>query len=138
MGTLARTNFRSLERALALRRMVIDRLQSPSGSGKFASIRSLFDSKGVDAEEEAKAARLLIDGLIERRGASADDTVALVRLDGRIDAAMTDMRRQLKAEIDRLLVSLDAGDAKATSDILARVDSLRDQLIQKLDSIRAD
>jgi adenylate cyclase len=80
----------------------------------------------------------LIDGLIERRGASADDTVALVRLDGRIDAAMADMRRQLNAEIDRLLASLDAGDAKATSDILARVDSLRDELIQKLDSIRAD
>ena len=39
-GSLARTNIRSLERALALRRMVIEKLQSPSSGDKSAVIRA--------------------------------------------------------------------------------------------------
>ena len=137
-GNLARTNIRSLERALAIRRMIIEKIQAPSGGNKFAAIRSVFEAKGAEVEKEAQAARELINGLIERRTTFADDAIALVRLESRIDAAMADTRRQLNAEIERLLAALDAGDAKATSDSLARVDALRDDLIQKLDSIRAD
>jgi class 3 adenylate cyclase len=135
-GHLARTNIRSLERALALRRMVIEKIQSPSGSDKLATIRSLFDSKGAEVEQEAQAARTLINDLIETR--APGDAIALVRLEGRIDAAMADTRRQLNAEIERLFAALDAGDARATTENLARVDALRDELIQKLDLIRAD
>jgi adenylate cyclase len=51
---------------------------------------------------------------------------------------MADTRRELNAEIERLLAALDAGDAKATADGLERVDALRDDLNHKLDSIRAD
>ena len=36
-GHLARTNIRSLERALALRRMVIEKIQSPSSGDKSAT-----------------------------------------------------------------------------------------------------
>src|SRR5690242_17436769 len=70
-GHLARTNIRSLERALALRRMVIEKMQSPEGSDKLAEIRKLFDSKDGEVEKEAQAARDLINGLIEKRKASA-------------------------------------------------------------------
>ena len=65
-GHLARANIRSLERALALRRMVIEKLQSPSGGDKSAAIRNVFDAKGVEVEREAQAARALINGLIEK------------------------------------------------------------------------
>jgi class 3 adenylate cyclase len=136
-GSLARTNIRSLERALALRRMVIEKMQSPSGGDKFAAIRNVFDAKGVEVEREAQAARTLINGLVEK-GATLGDETALVRLETRIDSAMADTRRELNAEIERLLAALDTGDAKATADSLARVDALRDDLNQKLDSIRAD
>jgi class 3 adenylate cyclase len=136
-GNLARANIRSLERALALRRMIIEKIQSPSG-GKSAAIRKIFDAKGVEVEQEAQAARALINGLIERKTAFADDTVVLIRLQSRIDATMADARRQLSAEIERLLAALDANDVKAASDSLGRVDTLRDELNQKLDSIRAD
>jgi adenylate cyclase len=136
-GSLARTNIRSLERALALRRMVIEKMQSPSGGDKFAAIRDVFDAKGVEVEREAQAARTLINGLVEK-GATLGDETALVRLETRIDSAMADTRRELNAEIERLLAALDTGDAKATADSLARVDALRDDLNQKLDSIRAD
>jgi class 3 adenylate cyclase len=136
-GNLARTNIRSLERALALRRMVIEKIQSPSSSDKFAAIRNAFDAKGVEVEREAQAARGLIHDLIEK-GANFGDANALVRLETRIDSAIADTRRQLHAEIERLLAALDTGDAKSTADSLQRVDALRDDLNQKLDSIRAD
>ena len=136
-GHLARTNIRSLERALALRRMVIERIQSPSSGDKLAAIRNVIDAKGAEVEREAQAARALINGLIEK-GATFGDATALARLESRIDSAMADTRRELNAEIERLLATLDTGDAKATADSLQRVDALRDDLNQKLDSIRAD
>jgi adenylate cyclase len=137
-GHLARANIRSLERALALRRMIIEKIQSPLSGAKSAAIRKIFDAKGAEVEQEAQAARALINGLIERKTAFADDTVALIRLQSRIDATMADARRQLGAEIERLLAALDTNDVKAASDSLGRVDNLRDELNQKLDSIRAD
>ena len=136
-GSLARTNIRSLERALALRRMVIEKLQSPSSRDKSAVIRNVIDAKNVEVEREARAARALINGLIEK-GETLGDETALARLDSRIDTAMADTRRELNAEIERLLAALDSGDAKATADSLERVDALREDLNQKLDAVRAD
>jgi len=135
-GNLARTNIRSLERALALRRSVIEGLQSPS-SDKIAEIRNEFDAKGAEVEREAHAARALIDDLIEK-GETFGNATTLARLESRIDSAMADTRRELNAEIERLIAALDAGDTKATADSLRRVDALRDDLNQKLDSIRTD
>ena len=136
-GSLARTNIRSLERALALRRMVIEKLQSPSSGDKSAAIRNVIDAKSVEVEREARTARALINGLIEK-GETLGDETALARLDSRIDTAMADTRRELNAEIEPLLAALDSGDAKATADSLERVDALRDDLNQKLDAVRAD
>ena len=136
-GSLARTNIRSLERALALRRMVIEKFQSPSSGDKSAAIRNVIDAKSVEVDREARTARALINGLIEK-GETLGDETALARLDSRIDTAMADTRRELNAEIERLLAALDGGDAKATADSLERVDALRDDLNQKLDAVRAD
>ena len=136
-GSLARTNIRSLERALALRRLVIEKLQSSSSGDKSAAIRNVIDAKSVEVEREARTARALINGLIEK-GETLGDETALARLDSRIDTAMADTRRELNAEIERLLAVLDGGDAKATADSLERVDALRDDLDQKLDAVRAD
>ena len=136
-GSLARTNIRSLERALALRRMVIEKLQSASSGDKSAAIRNVIDAKSVEVEREARTARALINGLVEK-GETLGDETALARLDSRIDTAMADTRRELNAEIERLLAALDGGDAKATADSLERVDALRDDLNQKLDAVRAD
>ena len=136
-GHLARANIRSLERALTLRRMIIEKLQSPSSGGTSAAIRSAFDAKGAEVEQEAQAAHALIKGLIDK-GTKFGDATTLARLESRIDTAMADTRRHLNGEIGRLLAALDAGDAKAIADGLARVDALRDDLNQKLDAIRAD
>ena len=136
-GHLARANIRSLERALTLRRMIIEKLESPSSGGTSAAIRSAFDAKGVEVEREAQAARALVNGLIDN-GAKFGDAASLSRLESRIDTTMADTRRHLNSEIGRLLAALDTANAKAIADGLARVDALRDDLNQKLDSIRAN
>ena len=136
-GDLARANIRSVERGLALRRMVIEKMKSSSSAERFAAIRSAFDSKGAEGIRETQAALALIHGLIERKSAFGD-TTALARLESRIDSAVSDTRRHLNDEIERLLPLLDSGDAKAIDDSLTRVDALRDEMNQKMDAIRAD
>ena len=83
-GHLARANIRSVERALALRRMIIEKIRSPSGHGQFAALRSAFDAKGAEFEREVQAAQAMIHAVIGKRGTSGDAT-ALVRLDSRLD-----------------------------------------------------
>ena len=56
-GHLARANIRSLERALALRRMIIEKIQSPLSGAKSAAIRKIFDAKGAEVEKEAHKPR---------------------------------------------------------------------------------
>ena len=77
-GSLARTNIRSLERALALRRTVIEKLQSPASGDTSAVIRNVSDAKSVEVEREARTARALINGLIEK-GETLGDETALAR-----------------------------------------------------------
>jgi class 3 adenylate cyclase len=137
-GHLARTNIRSLERSLAMRRVVIDKMQTPHGGDLAGDLRKIYESKGAEVEKEAQAARDIINGLIESRKDSADEAVALARLDSRLASAMTDTRGQLNSELEQLITALESGDARAISETLTRVDTLRDSFTQKLDSIRAD
>jgi class 3 adenylate cyclase len=134
-GNLARANIRSVERALDLRRIVIEKLRSPSND--VAAIRARFDAKGGEFESEIQSARKLIGGLIEKNAASGD-TRSLVRLQTRLDAAVDDSRRHLNDEISRLLNLLETGNAPAIDESLTRVEGLRDELNSKLDGIRAD
>lgn len=136
-GNLARTNIHSVERSLELRRIVIERIRSPLGSDRLADIQHLFEARGAEMEREAEAARALINGLI-RKGADFSDPTALARLDTRIETALTVVRHHLNSEIKRMLPLLQTGDTKAIDDGLARVDTLRNELNQSLDSIRAD
>jgi class 3 adenylate cyclase len=134
-GHLARANIRSMERALELRRIVIEKRQSQSND--VATIRAQFDAKGGEFESEIQSAGQLIDSLIERQ-TGFGDTTSLVRLQAGLDAAVNDSRRHLNEEVGRLLNLLDTtGDAKAIDDSLTRVDVLRDELNSKLDAIRA-
>jgi class 3 adenylate cyclase len=136
-GDLARANTRSVERGLALRRMVIEKMKSPSSPDRFAALANLFDAKGAEGMRETQAALALIHDLIERKNAFGD-TTALVRLESRIDSAVGDTRRHLNSEIERLLPLLDTRDDKTIDESLARVDALRDEMNQKMDAIRSD
>src|SRR3954452_16423803 len=134
-GHLARANIRSVERALELRRIVIEKLKSSSPD--VTSIRARFDTKGGEFENEVQSARKLIGGLIEGR-VGFGDPLPLARLLTRLDGAVEDSRRHLNDEIERLLNLLETGNAEALDESLARVDAFRDELNGKLDAIRAD
>jgi class 3 adenylate cyclase len=136
-GDLARANIRSLERALSIRRIIIEKLQSPEDSGQYTALRNRYDALGGQVELEILAARALIHGLIEK-GPAFGDASTLSQFETRIDHVNQDSRRRLNAENTRLLTVLDSGDRKALAEEMERVDELRDELNQKLDGVRAD
>jgi len=136
-GDLARANIRSLEQGLAMRRIVIEKLQSPASDDRYKALRNRFDELGGQIELEVLAARALFQGLIEK-GPTFGDAVKLGQFESRLDAINNDSRRRLSAENERLMRLLDAGDTKVVTDELQRIDDLRDDLDQKLNDVRAD
>jgi polyhydroxyalkanoate synthesis regulator phasin len=136
-GALARANVHTLERALVLQRMVIEKI-APSLTGEqFEPLRKSFVANGEAVEKELKAARTLIDGLIEN-GSRFADTTALVRLQTRISDVVDDTRAHLDDEIARLLPLLDSADHKAIAESLERVDALRDEVNLQINTVRAE
>src|ERR1700750_2089381 len=99
-GDLARANIRSLERALAIRRVIIEKLQSPDGNSEEAALRNRYDALGGQVELEILAARALIHGLIEK-GPAFGDASTLSQFETRIDAINDDSRPRLNAEHPR-------------------------------------
>jgi hypothetical protein len=124
---LARVSVLSLERALALRRMVIAKMQEPPDVIGYRTRKELYDAKDAEIDVEAQAARRLINAIIEDT-TTPSDNVALARIDSRIDSLMNESRRYLRQESGQLLADLDAGDFAAVRRGLARVDALRDEL----------
>jgi adenylate cyclase len=136
-GNLARANIRSLERALALRRMVIAKMAVPPDEEGYKSRRETFLAKDGEVERETTAARQLINEIIADKSTPSDNA-ALARIETRIEIAVTDLRRELAAEDAKLLKALDDGKFEEARNALARVDDLRDQFVGKIEAIRAD
>jgi adenylate cyclase len=136
-GNLARMNVHSLERALALRWMVIAKMQAPPDEAGYAERFRIFEAKGLEVEQEAAAARKLIIAIIEDV-TTPSDNAALARIESRIDTATSDLRRHLNDETAQMLPLLDARDFVEARRALARADTLRDEFDQKIDTIRAD
>ena len=134
---LTRADILSLERAFALRRMVIAKMEEAPDETGYKSQKQLYDAKDAEVDSEAQAARKLINAIIDD-ASTPSDNAALARIDSRIDSLMSESRQHLEQEIEDLLSELDARDFSAVRRSLARVDSLRAQLNEKLDAIRAD
>lgn len=134
---LARANIRSLERALALRQMVMTRMGSPSDEEGYAA--RLRDFEGLDRkfEEEAETARKLINAIIDDPRTYSDNA-ALARLDVRIESAVTELRRNLDEGNAKLLKQVEAKDMAEARRTLEQLDALRDAFNRKVDAIRAD
>jgi adenylate cyclase len=136
-GHLSRANVRSLERALALRRMVIAKLQVPPDEEAYKTRRKTFEEKDTEVAKETDAARRLINAIIADT-ATPSDNAALARIEVRIVDATEDLRQQLGQEDVGLLAQLDARDFAAANRTLGRVDVLRDHFIERIDQIRSD
>ena len=136
-GHLMRANILSLERALALRRMVIAKMQEPPDESGYKFQKQLYDAKDAEVDSEAQAARKLINAIIDDTSTPSDNA-ALARIDSRIDSLMSESRQHLEQESEDLLSELDARDFSAVRRSLARVDSLRDQLNEKINAVRTE
>ncbi|MVT51462.1 HAMP domain-containing protein [Bradyrhizobium yuanmingense] len=134
---LARANIRSLERAVALRRMVMTRMEAPSDEGAYAARLRDFEASDRNFEQEAEAARKLINAIIDDPRTYSDNA-ALARLDVRIESAVTELRRDLDEGSARLLKQVEAKDMAAARGTLEHLDTLRDAFNRKVDAIRAD
>ena len=134
---LTRANILSLERALALRRMVIAKMQEPPDETGYKFQKQLYDAKDAEVDSDAQAARKLINEIIDDTSTPSDNA-ALARIDSRIDSLMSESRQHLEQESEDLLSELDARDFSAVRRSLARVDLLRDQLSEKIDAVRTE
>jgi len=136
-GHLARMNVRSLEQALALRQMVLARMQSPPDETAVAERRKIYEAKGAEVGQEADGARALINDIINDKSTESDNAM-LARLDSRIASVNDDIRRYLSDEHERLFALLAGGNLAETRRSLDRVDALRDDFNQKIEAIRTD
>ena len=134
---LARMNIRSGERALALRQMIIAKMESPPDEAAYQAHLAVFEAKGREIEPEGEAARKLILAIIGDADTTSD-AIALARIESRIDTALHDSRRHLNEEISRLLSLLEARNMPEFQRELVRVDAMRDDLNQKIEAIRVD
>jgi adenylate cyclase len=136
-GDLARANIRSLERAVALRRMVMAKMQDSSDEQAYAARLKEFEEADRKIEEETSAAQKLINAIIDDTRTPSDNA-ALARIDTRIETAVSEMRRDTNADHAKLLKQVDGkqmADARAT---LEHIDATRDLFNQRIDVIRAD
>ena len=133
---LARANIRSLERALALRQMVMTRMGSSDEEAYGARLRD-FQALDRKFEEEAEAARKLINAIIDDPRTYSDNA-ALGRIDVRIETAVAELRRDLDEGNARLVKQVEAKDMTAARGTLEQLDSLRDAFNRKVDAIRAE
>ncbi|MEH2570166.1 adenylate/guanylate cyclase domain-containing protein [Bradyrhizobium sp. AZCC 2289] len=134
---LTRINILSLERALALRRMVIAKMQEPPDEMGYKLHKQLYEEKDAEVDSEAQAARKLINAIIDDTSTPSDNA-ALARVESRIDSLVNDSRRHLKQVSGQLLSELDARDFAAGRRSLAGADALRDEFNEKIDAIRTE
>src|ERR1700744_2328399 len=106
-GDLVRVNVRSLERGLAVRQMIIAKMENPPDQASYAANLKIFETVNADIDREAQAARKQIDAIIDDTSTPSDNA-ALGRLDDRIDTAVNDLRERLGEQGAILLKQLDA------------------------------
>src|SRR3974377_1573003 len=136
-GHLARANIRSLERSLALRRMVIAKMQNPPDEATYTERLQIYQQTQNKVEEDADAARKLIASIIDDVSTPSDN-VALTRIDTNIDNAVGELHRHLDQENVQLMSQLQSKDFVEARRTLERTDQARDEFNQRIDQIRAD
>lgn len=134
---LARVNVRSLERSLAMRRMMMAKMQGSAEDETYAAARKTFDEINPVITEEANAARKLIVAIIEDPSTPSDNA-ALGRIDDRIDNVLNDLLVRLNQENSTILDQLDAKDFVSARKTMLHAEALRDEFNARIEGIRAD
>ena len=136
-GHLARANIRSLERSVALRRMIMMRMQAAAEEEAYAARLREFEEADRRIDEEAESARKLINAIIDD-SRTPSDNAGLARIETRIETVLTELRQGMNENHARLLKQVDAKEMTEARGTLEHLDTIRDQFNQKIDAIRAD
>ncbi len=136
-GDLARANIHSLERAVALRRMVMTKMESPTDEETYAARLHEFEEADRNIEQEAESARKNINAIIDDPRTPSDNA-ALARIETRIETAVSELRRDQSQDHAKLLKQIDAKQMVEARGTLEHIDASRDQFNQKIDAIRGD
>lgn len=136
-GHLARVNIRSIEHSLALRRMMMAKMQTPMDEAAYTSAQKTFEETEPLLDQEADAARKLIGAIIADTSTPSDDA-ALARIDDRIDNAINDLRERLNEDNATLLKQVDAKDFAAARQTMAHSEALRQEFDTRIENIRSD
>lgn len=135
-GHLAQANIRSLERAVYLRRMIIEK-SSPGSDTPYESMKIEFIEKGKSVEKEIANSREQLQALI-KTSSGFDDAVALDRIDARLEDWLNGQRPALNRAQNDLLQGLEQKHVKFDRQKMYEVDRLRNGLNTKIDAIRDD
>ena len=92
--------------------------------------KQVYEAKGREIDEEAQAARALINAIIDDT-TTVSDNATLGRIEDRIETVNQDLRRYLDEESKRLLPLLEAATCRKCRASLARTDTLRDEFNQQ-------
>jgi class 3 adenylate cyclase len=138
-GHLARMQIRSLERSLEVRRMVVAKMQSMADDSTLAERKQRYEAAGAAIKQEAEAVHKLINAIIADT-ATESDNAGLARIDSRLEDVNSDILRYLDEEQARLfpLLEAKAQDFAEIRRLLTRIDTLRDELNDRIDGIRSD
>ena len=136
-GSLARVNVRSLERAVAVREMIIAKMENPPDQASYAAHQKIFESVNPEIDREVQAAREQIAAIIDDTSTPSDNA-GLARLDDRIETAISDLRGRLDEQGETLLKQLDARNFDGAKSTLVSADALRAEFDRKIDGIRND
>ena len=134
---LAQANIKSLERAVAMRRMMIAKMQTPPDDEGYAARLKDFKEADAEVDQHAQSARKLINSIIDDV-TTPSDIAALARIDDQIENATEETRKQLSEESAHMLRLLDEKNFADTKQSMERMDALRDEFTEKIDAIRAD
>jgi len=133
-GHLAQANIRSQERAVLLRRMVIEKL-SPRADSQYEILKQTFEDKGRSVETEIAETRVRLHALIESKY-GFDDSIVLGRLDARLDDWLNRQRPALNSAQSDLIRELELKRSNFDRERMQKVDDLRDGLNIKIDAMR--
>lgn len=133
-GHLAQANIRSMERAVYLRRMVIEKSR-PGMDSQYESLKQLFVDKGKSVETEIAETRAQLQALI-KSSSGFDDAIPLARLDASLDEWLNRQRPALTRAQNELLQTLEQKNGKFNRQKMLEVDAVRDALNTKIDAIR--
>src|ERR1700743_707350 len=134
---LARVNIRSMEHSLALRRMMMAKMQTPPDDATYTAAQKTFEETEPTTPQEPNRARQLIGEIIADTSTPSDNA-ALARIDDRIDNALNDLHERLQEDSATLLKQVDAKDFAGARHTMAHSDALRDEFGGRIESIRSD